>query len=146
MGLQESGDLVAHNRAILARARDIRPIEPMVRHVLTTGKRDQLLAGVDSLGRKFAPLKRSTLKRRKGNGPPLIPGRTSSRMISRYRIVFEGRGDRVAVLAGWDGLPWLQYHRTGTARMAKRDPGFFRERDREAVGRLMQDYVMQGRV
>jgi hypothetical protein len=138
--------LSEHNRQILARLANTKPVQPTIERILVQGKKTQLLGGVDAKGKPFAKLAKSTLKRRKGWGPPLSPRRAESRLPSRYAVFFQDSPNGVRVSAGWLGLPWLKYHKTGTERMPKRDPGGFRAQDSVAAGKALRAWIMEGKV
>lgn len=137
-------DLLRHNREILARGRNLAPLEPELRRIYVEGKRAQLLAGRDAQGGEFAAIKPATAKSRGGAGPPLAPRGAASDIISRYSVRFEWLSSVVRIVAGWP-MNWVQYHRTGTSRMPRRDPGGFRPQDRKAAMDLVREYVMRGR-
>jgi hypothetical protein len=144
MGLYE------HNKRRLARLDNTRPVHGKIQQILKDGKREQLLQGVDWRGRPFAPLKPSTLKRRKGSGPPLSPRRGESRSITHYYVLADQVGPgQLRVEADWH-VPWMRHHNTGTKnkdgtqRMAARPAGGFRSQDVKKVLAALRRWVMEG--
>jgi hypothetical protein len=136
--------LLDHNREILARMRDIRPIEPELRRIFVEGKRRQLERGVDAQGRQFTPLKPATREHRAGTGPPLAPQGVNSDIVTRYTVSFQQVADGLVVLAGWP-MAWVKYHVSGTRTLPRRDPSGFRPEDQREAMRRLRDYVMRGR-
>lgn len=120
------------------------PLLEELERVLVADNREGLLAGTDGDGRPLAPLAASTLKKRKGTGPPLIPQFTASRAIANYRTAHgqDGPG-RWVVLGAWEnvlsrgGVPFLPFHFRGEGRLPTRDIANIRpegmRRAREAV-------------
>lgn len=138
-------------KGILARMNNTRPVHGKIQQIFKDGKKEQLLQGVDWQGRKFAPLKPSTLKRRRGKGPPLVPKGEDSRPITHYYVLVDPAGPgQVAVEADWH-VPWMKYHNTGTKnrdgtqRMVARPPGGFRARDVEKGAEALDEWIMKGR-
>lgn len=142
------GKLLDRNRDLLRRAEDLRPLQAAVRQVLVAGKEEQLLAGREADGSRFAPLAASTARRPRANPSPLVPHGNLSRAIAGYRVDFETyTGEpRVIVTAGWPGLDWIRHHRTGTRRMPRRDPGGFRAEDLARVRDILRRYVTTGQL
>ena len=135
--------LLERNRGILDRIRKLNVLEPRLRDLFTRGKREHLLQGMSAQGIRFAPLKPSTLAHRHGSGPPLAPQFATSEIIAAYRVEFEFRENRLTITAGWP-MEWVHYHATGTARMARRDPGGFREQDKREALRITREYIFNG--
>lgn len=131
---------------IARRCGDLSPLQEPVRQVLTEDNTHRALAGIDVQGRPFAPLARSTLLHRRGSGPPLAPRSASSRIVTDYTVqVTTGMG-RLTFAASWPGIPWMECHHTGTARMPKRDAYGFRQVALDKIRDMMSGYVMQGSV
>lgn len=138
------GTLLERNEAIARRVDSLRPAADRIGEVLRRGKAEQLLAGVDAAGRGYAPASPATLRRR-GPGQVLVPDGEASRLIRDYTVTAEVQPGRIRVSAGWPGLDWVRYHRTGTRRMPARDPGGFRESDLAECREILQRYVIDGR-
>lgn len=133
-----------YNKRRLARMDNTRPVHWKAQQILKDGKREQLLQGVDWRGRPFAKLKPSTLKRRKGTGPPLSPRRGDSRSITHYYVAIDHVGPgEMHVEADWQ-LAWMRYHNTGTRHMAARPPGGFRSQDVKKVLAALRRWIMEG--
>jgi hypothetical protein len=134
--------LLDRNKGILRRIEDPRPISEQIAGIFRAGKREQLRGGADATGIPFQPLKPSTLKRRKGAGPPLLPRGDASRISSGYTVDVETDRDGLTVKAGWPGLDWVRWHRTGTRTLPRRDPGGFRAEDIKRALRAFKDWIM----
>lgn len=120
------------SRAVLSARKDIRQIA-------IDDNRDKLLRGVDRYGRPMARLAASTLKRRKGGGPPLVPEGDRSRFIANFEVIWVNAGGYQQLVARYrdindrDGRPFAQYHMTGCPpgsnpkhplwSLPRRDPG-----------------------
>lgn len=134
-------------RAILRRVEGPPPAElgRSVAAVLIRGKRAHLSAGRDAQGRPFDPLDRDTLDGRRASSVPLVGrGGPSSRLLTRYEVRAIPRPGGLDVTAGWPSLDYVRFLRTGTRRMAKRDPGGFRPEDLAEVRRLYREYLSRG--
>lgn len=140
-----SQTLLQRNNQILDRANDLGGIAGPIADLLEQDKRAQLLTGVDADGHAFAPLAPATLKGRLP-GPPLLPGGASGRLCREYRVQVE-RVERGAltITAGWPGLDFVRFLRTGTRRMPRRDPGGFRAAAVTECRRLFRAWLMGGR-
>jgi hypothetical protein len=123
---------------------DLTPLREPVRQILVDGNRERSLAGTDPQGRSFASLAASTLRRRRGSGPPLAPRGAQSRVVTAYEVdVLAGAG-RLTFTGSWPSLPWMEYHHTGTARMPARNPYGFRQQDLDEVRDLLVRHVVRG--
>ena len=136
--------LLEHNTEILARMQDLRPIEPRLKQIFESGKREQLERGVDVRGRKFATLKPATREHREGTGPPLAPQGDLADIITKYKVRFEDAAGKLVVIAGWP-MEWVKYHIEGKPPLPRRDPSGFREEDKRVAMLIMQGWIMKGR-
>jgi hypothetical protein len=136
--------LSERNQQILDRLGRLNEVAEPIKSIFVEGKREQLMAGVSAQGAPFAPLAPSTLRRREGSGAPLVPHGSGSRLITGYVVSVEARRGELAVGASWPGLPWVQYHRTGTRKMPKRDPGGFREQDKAKAVATIVEFIFRG--
>jgi hypothetical protein len=126
------------------RCGDLTPLREPVRQILVDGNRERSLAGTDPQGRSFAALAASTLRRRRGTGPPLAPRGAQSRVVTAYEVdVLAGAG-RLSFTGSWPSLPWMEYHHSGTARMPARNPYGFRQQDLDEVRALLVRHVVRG--
>jgi hypothetical protein len=125
------------------RCGNLSPLAAPVRQVLVDGNRERALAGTDAQGRAFAPVKASTRKTRGGPGPPLAPRGASSRIVTGYVVAVLAGVGRLTFTGSWPGLPWVEYHRTGTKRMPRRDPFGFRRRDLNRVADMLRKHVFR---
>jgi hypothetical protein len=138
-------NLHERNAEILERMQHLERLEPQLREVFTQGKREQLLAGTDASGHPFAPLAQSTLRQRQGSGPPLAPRGADSLIVTGYQITVAVASGQLTITAGWPFLSWVKYHRTGTRRMPRRDPGGFRPADVADAMRRLREYLFDVR-
>jgi hypothetical protein len=136
-----AGDLEAKYGGIAARADSPGPAAERIVEVLKRGKREQLLAGVDADGEDFAPLAASTLKRPRQCPTPLIPDGPESGLILGYSVEVAAAPGRLEISAGWPDRDYVRYHRTGTARMPRRDPGGFRAADRQECLSILSEHI-----
>lgn len=120
------GSVLDRVREVFGRTKDLTPMIEPVRAVLEEANRVRALAGVDFTGRSYAPLAQSTIKDRTGKGlpasPPLVRHGIYSRVIQGCRIDVTPEVGRLRVFKSWPGVPWMEYHVEGTARMPRRDP------------------------
>ena len=98
-----------------------------VAQAVKRGLAANVMAGKDGMGRPMAKLAPSTLRSRKGSGPPLAPHGQNSRVFTRFRAEWIQEGPDWVLKRYWEGMddeqgrPFMQYHMTGTPRMPKRD-------------------------
>lgn len=120
------------SRAVSAARKDIRQL-------IIDDNTDKFLRGVDRYGKPMVRLAASTLKRRDGSGPPLIPHGTSSRFITHFEANWVQSGGYSQLQARYrdindsKGRPFAQYHMTGCPigsnpkrpnwSLPRRDPG-----------------------
>ena len=124
-------------------------IMPELERLAWEDNRDGLLAGKDKDGQRFAPLAASTLKYRKGTGPPLIPNRTRSRMIANYGVTSFRRSDgNWVILGAWrnvlskKGVPFIPFHADGTRFMARRDLVGVRPEGKRKIGAALTQWLL----
>jgi|SRR6185312_3648163 len=146
--IQFPEEFLAKIRGLADAARDPSPILDHLQRIAWQDNRDGLLAGTDRDGRKFAPLAASTLRRRKGTGPPLVPMREQSRLIANYRVGSIAMGAGTAKIIGyWEdvlskkGVPFIQFHITGTSRMPKRNPDGLRPAGMAKMSQALKDWI-----
>lgn len=138
--------LKRRGQTLIDRAANLDPIAGRVREIFARGKREQLLAGVDSDGRPFDPLAPSTLKGDPGRSrTPLVPHGANSRLITGYVVTTETSQGRLIVSAGWPGLDFVKYLRAGTRWMPRRDPGGFRAQDKAEALRILENHLRDER-
>jgi hypothetical protein len=122
---------------------DLTPLREPVRQVLIQGNRVRAVAGTDVEGipyEDYAPLAPSTLRRRRGDGPPLAPRYANSRIVTAYEVDVTAGTGRMSFTGSWPSLPWMEYHHTGTARMPRRDPYGFTAKTLEEVRTLLREH------
>jgi hypothetical protein len=132
-------------RALQARMASPAAPGEAVKAVLVAGKREHLLAGVDAQGRPFDGLRRSTLRRGRSDPRPLLPKGADSNLITRYRVEVEPSPDGCWLAASWPGLDHVRYLRTGTRRMARRDPTGFRAEDVAKAREIFRRWIVDGK-
>jgi hypothetical protein len=128
---------------VARRCGDLTPLADPVRRLFWEGNRAARLAGVDAEGRPFAPLAQSTLKRRKGHGPPLAPEGEASKIITGYVVQVTAGPGRLTFAGSWPDLDWIQYAADGTRHMPARDPLGFRRQDIDQVRDWMRGYILR---
>ena len=61
-----------------------------------------------------------------------------------YRVTVAVMANRLEISAGWPGLDFIQYLRSGTRKMPARDPGGFREQDKAKCGQILREWLFRG--
>lgn len=136
--------LLERNQGIARRIERPEPAATAIRELLERGKQAQLLAGRDAAGVPFAPLAPSTLRRREGAPTPLVPHGPSSRIVTGYVVTVRAEPGRLECSAQWPGLGWVKFHRSGTRRMPRRDPGGFRAEDVTLAMAKLKEHIFHG--
>lgn len=140
------GKILDHLDAMARRAADPSPAAGPIAAALKRGKREQLLTGRDAAGHAFPPAAPATLRRSgRGPGPVLVPDGDASRLIRDYTVSVTIQPGRIECSAGWPGLEWVRYLRSGTRRMPIRDPGGFRAEDLDGARAILREYIASGR-
>lgn len=124
------------------RCGDLTPIQNDVRQILVNGNRERALAGTNAQGVPFASLAPSTLKHRRGKGPPQAPRGAGSQIVTGYVVQVTAGPGELRIIASWPDLPWIPYHVDGTPHMPARNPMGYRQQDLEKIRALMNGYVM----
>lgn len=130
------------------RCGDLTPLAQPIRERLQEGNRAVIMAGVSpGSTAKVAPLAASTLKRRKGDGPPRAPMGEGSRVVSGCAVnIITGVG-RLEITKSYPTLGRIaDYLDEGTPRMPARPFKEFREVDREWIRGQMKAYTRGGGV
>jgi hypothetical protein len=87
---------------------------------------DMMLRNVDRYGKTRADLAESTLNRRKGTGPSLIPRGALSRFVANCEVLWQAEGGvkvlvkRFRDVVDRKGRPFAQYHLTGASKPGTR--------------------------
>jgi hypothetical protein len=118
---------------------DLYPLALDLKEAIVEGNREGLLAGLDADGVPMAELKESTIRRGRGGfGPPTIPRYSGSQLIDRFRAEIQPTAEGgVRIKANWDGVPQVQFFKTGTRDMARRNPAGIRPATRERIGEII---------
>lgn len=119
---------------VLDRARNLGPLAARVRARHEASHREMIARGLDPDGRPVAPLAPSTLRRRRGDGPPRAPRGVASRVVAGCEITATASGDALTLRKRWPGFAAARWLNDGTRRMPARPMGFRpadRDRDRE---------------
>jgi hypothetical protein len=83
----------------LPRSNKYRGFRDRIRNMILAGHSEAMLAGLDVNSRPFAPLNRgipltrAQIKKRGGDGPPLVPRRSRSRFITNFRAAWSQVGE-----------------------------------------------------
>jgi len=91
------------------RCGDLSPLAAPVRQRLWESNRDLIRRGVSPDGRRVKDLAPSTLKRRKGTGPPRAPRGDSSRVVSDCVVSVDAGPGRLAFSKSWPNFPEIVY-------------------------------------
>lgn len=134
-----TGDLSKTLDRLSKGLKDLSPLSGSMQAALDRGNREGL--GTDAQGQPLAPLKDSTLKKRKGSGPPLAPEGASSSIVTGAVFSTSSSSDgQLSVEVSWPSLPWLQYAVSGTSRMPARDVVGIRPKTVEDVMQELRQY------
>lgn len=126
--------LVGRANDRIRRREDLSPIAERVRARLWEGNARMLLAGKNPDGTDTAPLRPSTLARRKGDGPPRVPRGRNSRAIKGCVVTAAVAAGQLRFLKSWPSFtPVVDYLSLGTRRMAARPVHGFRREDLDYV-------------
>jgi hypothetical protein len=139
------GKLSERCAAIARRCGDLSPLAAPVRERLVEGNRAAVLAGVSPDGRPVAPLAASTLKRRRGTGPPRAPRGAASRVVAGYVVAVDAGPGRLTFTGSWPAFPQVDYLDRGTRRMPPRPTYGFRGEDLDAVRAMLRGHVTEGK-
>ena len=138
------GKLAERCADIARRCGDLSPLRAPLRQRLWEGNRAAVLAGTTPTGQAVAPLKPSTLKHRKGNGPPRAPQGAGSRVVTGYvESVVAGPG-RLSFTGSWPAFPQIEYLDRGTNHMQARPTFGFRPVDLEATRADLRRHIIPG--
>jgi hypothetical protein len=125
---------------------DLRPLAERIRQIIIDGNEQGLLAGLDADGVPFAELRESTIegrvRREGGFGPPLVPRNSASRLIDGFRVVVEPTSDGgFSIRGSWPGVPQVEFFRTGTKNMVRRNPVGIRPETSEKIQAAIDEFA-----
>ncbi|MDB5350177.1 MAG: hypothetical protein JWN86_1424 [Planctomycetota bacterium] len=100
---------------------DLEAIHSTIVDAIHDANRADRLDGVDKDGIALAPLAASTLKSRKGTGPPLAEHGPDARVIRNLVVDLEFEPNLMSIRLMWPGCEWLKYHADGSGRLPVRD-------------------------
>lgn len=120
--------------------------EKMKRVIIEDNKKFALM-GEDKRQRGYASLRPSTIETRAGDGPPLAPRRTNSRVVKRFYCDPVVSNGNITFRAGWRGgdVEWMKYHFTGYKhrsgrRVPARNPNGIRPETMTRLKKLASDH------
>ncbi len=131
------GVLTERLRRIEEQAGNLAPLAERARQVLFDGNKAIILDGETPAGKPVAPLKASTLRRRKGTGPPRAPRGAASRIISGYVVAASSAPGELTLTGGWPNFPQAAY------LDAKRPLTGFRRVDLETTMNQLTEHVFK---
>lgn len=127
---------------------DPTPLLETWERVLVQDNREGILAGTDGWGRPMPPLAPSTLKKRRGTGPPLAPRGALSRVIANYRTGHGRDGRDWVVIGAWEdvlsnpgNVPFLPFHFRGEGRLPTRDLAHLRPAGLQHARQALRDWI-----
>lgn len=129
--------------ALAGRASDLGPLAARVKARHERGQLEMVTRGTGPDGRAVARLAPSTLKGRKGGGPPRAPRGASSRAQTESRVSARSEGARLSVSKSWPGFPVAKFLDEGTKRMPARPMGL-RQEDLVDDRHDLRNYVVGG--
>lgn len=129
------GAIMDRLNLIVQRSQDLSALREPIRQRFVEGNREAVLSGKSPTGQAVAALRPSTLKRRKGTGPPRAPRRESSRVIANYVVTVQEGPGGLTFTGGWPGFPEIRYVDAArpTVGFRPEDVAWARERLREHV-------------
>ena len=103
------------------------------------------LAGVDKNGNVLVGIEEETVRRRArrgdGEGPPLAPNETASRVVTEFFVTPEEVGPlHWRFVCSWP-MPWLTYHTQGSGRNKVRDIVGIRPELAEKINSLVSAWI-----
>ena len=124
------------------RCGDLTPIAPEVQAICWEANKRAVLTGKTYDGHPVAPLRPSTLKRRKGTGPPRAPNYAQSSVITMCEVnVIAGPG-KLTFTKGYPGFePILGWLDQGTKKMRARPTMGFGRDELEATATLVRKHM-----
>lgn len=103
--------------------RDLAPLAKRCEEILAEELYNSLANQEDAAtGARVDDLKPSTLKRRRGSGPPRIPRHRSSRMANPDIKITGDGATTWEIRASWPDFPQIRFHVKGTRYMVARNP------------------------
>lgn len=128
------------------RCGDLSPLREPIRQKFFDGNRQTIMAGVSpGSTAKVSPLAPSTLKRRKGKGPPRAPQGEASRIVAGCVVNVTASTGQLAFVKSYPGLDRVsEYLDRGTSRMPGRPFMNFRAVDTEWVRKQVSRHVIGG--
>ena len=101
-------------------SREYQDFRSNLRRTVLDGHRRMVLAGKNAAGQDLAKLAPSTLKGRKGSGPPTAPRGASSRIITQYRADFSQQGRDWVLSRSWFGFAAAKFLTWGARRTTRK--------------------------
>jgi phage gpG-like protein len=99
---------------------DLTPLASKIAQMMRVEKSLATHAGLDRYGEPFAPLNRGLplkdwqRRKRGGDGPPLAPKHSHSRVAMFFEVVVNRPTPyQWFIIGSWPGLYWLKYHSAG---------------------------------
>lgn len=130
---------------IARRCGDLSALREPIRKRLWEGNAAAVMAGQTPTGQTVAPLAKSTLKGRKGNGPPRAPRGRSSRVVAGYVVSVDAGPGRLSFTGSWPDFRPVEYLDRGTRRMPARPTLGFRPADLDWIRGRLGEHVMKGK-
>lgn len=138
------GALLDRVSGLIRRSGDLAPLKARVEARHLAGHRDMIARGETPDGAAVAPLAASTLKGRRGGGPPRAPRGVNSRVVTRCEVTATVGPDRsLRVVKRFPGFSVARYLHDGTRNMPARPMGF-RPQDREQDRADLRRYILEG--
>lgn len=131
------GAILERLQTLAQRSGDLSPLRESVRRRLLEGNAQAILAGQTPQGQPVRPLAASTLRRRKGTGPPRAPRGRQSRVIAGYVVQVEAGPGLLRFLGSWPGFPAVEYLDRTRPTLG------FRPEDLDAIRAELRTHVMR---
>jgi hypothetical protein len=126
----------------IATSREYYTCRQRIGGALERGYHEQVLAGVNAVGTPFPALKTTRKGRYAGaGGAPTVPFGTRSTMYRGYKAEWSRSGNDWVLTMRIDGPEWVQYHLTGTPRMAKRNAMGVSRKTHSEIDRFIYEFL-----
>ena len=117
--------LLGYLAGVEQRISDPQPLAVDIRQIVIDDNLIARTVGVDGDGLGMIPLRPMTpgqIRRRGGDGPPLAPQGSASRIVTDFQVeAVPVSAGSYLVVGSWPSLPFLIFHAEGSGRLPVRD-------------------------
>jgi hypothetical protein len=128
----------------IATSREYAHTRQRIGGAIERGYHQQVLAGVNAVGTSFPALKTTRKGKYAGaSGAPTVPFDSRSTMYRGFKAEWTRSGNDWVLTMRVDGPEWVQYHLTGTPRMAKRNAMGISRKTHAEIDRFIFEFLDQ---